>query len=85
MTTKLMKMEQISREIIEKTDSILKSPCDACDICFDHQRTLMRVNFQATTLVRGIVAYLEKIMEDRRQKRRRHKINVATSKNKFEY
>lgn len=83
MTSKLMTLEKITREIIEKTDGILRSSCDMCDICSEHQRTLMRANLQATTLVRGIVAYMEKIKQDRREKRRRHKMNVAMEKSNY--
>lgn len=83
MTTNLMRLEKISREIIEKHDEILNPQCLICDMCTDHHKLLMRANFQALSLVRGIVAYLEKVKEDRREKRRRHKENVRLRKIDF--
>jgi hypothetical protein len=85
MTSSLLRLEKISREIIEKQEELMKSSnleC-SCFMCNDHQKTLMRANYQATTLVRGLVAYMEKIRQDRREKRRRHKENVNLRKTDF--
>jgi len=75
MTTKLMQLEKIAREILEKNDLILKSGCDVCEMCSDHRMLLLRSDLQTRFLLRGLVNYLEKIKEDRREKRRRHKEN----------
>jgi hypothetical protein len=79
-----MVFEKIAREVIEKHDILLRpGECLTCDMCSEHQRLLMRANLQVTSLVRGLVTYLEKMKNDRREKRRRHKENVYLRKTQF--
>ncbi len=85
MTSKIITFEKIAREILEKQEEILRAPSiyGCCDICTTHGRLLNRSAFQSTSLLRGLIAYLEKMKQDRREKRRRHKQNVNMKKAGF--
>ena len=85
MTTKIIKFEAISREIIEKQDILLKQDCQTCYHCGEHRKLLLRANFQAISLMRGLVLYLERMKQDRRDKRRRHKENINMRKNNNQF
>lgn len=82
MTSNLISFEKIIREIIEKQDHVLEAPSvyGCCDMCIQHKRLLARSAYQSSSLLRGVIAYLEKIKQDRREKRRRHKQNVNMRK-----
>lgn len=83
MTTNLIRFEKMTRELIDKQDELIKSSCPLCDFCRDHTALMRRANLQATQLLRGLVVYIEKIKEDRREKRRRHRENVKLRQNDF--
>jgi hypothetical protein len=81
MSTSIVRFEKIAREIIEKHENILRGDCDVCVHCAEHRKLLLRANFQTITLMRGLVLYLERMKQDRRERRRRYKQNVNMRKN----
>ena len=83
MTTTLQTLEKIAREILEKEAEILhcKQEIEDCNLCTRHRLLLNRMELQTRSLLRGIVAYVEKMRNDRREKRKRHKWNLALRKN----
>lgn len=85
MTSKIINFEKIAREILEKQDDILGAQArGCCDMCASHKTLLYRATYQSTTLLRGLIVYLEQMKQDRREKRRRHKQNVNMRK-EFSY
>lgn len=73
----------MARELLEKQEEVIRAPSvyGCCDMCVTHQRLLNRSAFQSTSLLRGLIAYLEKMKQDRREKRRRHKQNAKMKQN----
>ena len=80
MSTRLIQFEKMTREIIEKQEVLLQGICENCLTCGAHRQLLLRANFQTITLMRGLVVYLERLKNDRREKRRRHKENLNMRK-----
>ena len=81
MTSRLLNLEKIAREINEKENEILKSAGHCCFLCNEHYTLLNRAELQTKGLIRGLVHFLEKLRHERREKRRRHKQNVQIRKN----
>ncbi len=73
------------REILEKQEEVIRAPSvyGCCDFCTTHARLLNRSAYQSTSLLKGLIVYLEKMKQDRREKRRRHKQNVSMKKAGF--
>jgi len=82
MTSKIILFEKMAREILEKQDELIQAPnaFGCCDLCAQHKILLHRSSYQTTSLLRGLIAYLEDIKQDRREKRRRYNQNKNMKK-----
>jgi hypothetical protein len=75
MTQSLEKLSTASMKIKEHLQDALHSSCDFCHCCREKTLSLKKAALVNDGLNRGLIAYIETIKHDRRQKRQRYRLN----------
>lgn len=81
MTQSLEKLSSASMRIKELIQDIISDSCNDCQCCKEKMLPLKRSALLNDGLNRGLLAYIESIKHDRRQKRQRYRLNRRLNQN----